>query len=75
MKFALIARKTGRYPVAWMCRRVGVSTSGYYAWRGRPRSKRAVQDAQLSLRIKTIHRKIRRPLRPTADLRRATPNA
>ena len=59
MKFAFIARKTGRYPIAWMCRRLGVSTSGYYAWRGRPPSTRAVQDAQLSLCIRAIHRRYR----------------
>jgi|HubBroStandDraft_5_1064220.scaffolds.fasta_scaffold89141_2 putative transposase len=41
--------------VATMCRVLGVSTSGYYAWRTRPRSERARADAELSLRIGVIH--------------------
>ena len=41
--------------VATMCRVLGVSTSGYYAWRTRARSERARTDAELSLRIQAIH--------------------
>jgi putative transposase len=39
-----------------MCRVLGVSTSGYYAWRARPPSVRAVWDAALTKRLKAIHR-------------------
>jgi putative transposase len=45
--------------VATMCRVLGVSTSGYYAWRTRPRSERARADAELSLRIGAIHQRSR----------------
>jgi len=38
-----------------MCRVLEVSTSGYYAWRNRPASKRAREDAVLLRRIRTIH--------------------
>ncbi len=38
-----------------MCRVLEVSTSGYYAWRSRPASKRAQEDAVLLRRIRTIH--------------------
>src|ERR671939_2146383 len=38
-----------------MCRRLGVSTAGYYAWRQRPPSARAVTDARLSTTIHLIH--------------------
>jgi transposase InsO family protein len=37
------------------CRVLGVSESGYYAWRKRPCSARAVRDAWLTDRIRAIH--------------------
>jgi putative transposase len=42
-----------------MCRVLGVSLSGYYAWRERPASARTRADAQLLERIQDIHRKSR----------------
>jgi putative transposase len=42
-----------------MCRELEVSTSGYYAWRKRPRSARACADAELSLHIGAIHQRSR----------------
>jgi len=38
-----------------MCRVLEVSASGYYAWRKRPASVRAQEDALLLRRIRTIH--------------------
>jgi putative transposase len=38
-----------------MCRVLGVSTSGYYAWQRRAPSARAQQDAALTMKIYTIH--------------------
>jgi len=49
----------GVYPVATMCRLLGVSTSGYHAWKNRPLSKRATADAALLERIRTIHHRSR----------------
>ena len=43
------------YPVRTMCRLFRVSPSGYYAWRGRPPSRRAVANAHLVTAIRTIH--------------------
>ena len=43
------------YPVATMCRLLGVSPSGYYAWRDRPPSAWAQADAVLEARIQAIH--------------------
>lgn len=47
------------YPVATMCRALGVSTSGYYAWRGRRPSKRTREDRELLERIEEIHARSR----------------
>jgi putative transposase len=47
------------YPIATMCRTLGVSPSGYHAWTNRPPSKRTVEDAALSERIKTFHARSR----------------
>ena len=43
------------YGIARMCRLLGVSTSGYYAWLRRGPSKRALADASLTERISEIH--------------------
>ena len=43
------------YHVATMCRVLGVSTSGYYAWLTRKPSKRRVADRQLTGKIRRIH--------------------
>jgi len=43
------------YPIATMCRVLGVSTSGYYAWLRREPSERSRQDAELTEQIRAIH--------------------
>jgi len=45
--------------VATLCRLLGVSRSGYYAWRRRPPSARARADRGLSQRIREIHEQSR----------------
>jgi len=42
-----------------MCRVLGVSPSGYYAWRKRPLSIRARADVKLSAEIQAVHRESR----------------
>lgn len=54
MKYAVIDRHQD-YPVRMMCRLLRVSPSGYYAWRGRPPSRRAVANAHLVAAIRAIH--------------------
>ena len=53
--FALIKAHQALWPIATQCRVLGVSLSGYYAWRARPPSKRAKVDAQLKVHIKAFH--------------------
>ena len=43
------------HPVATMCRVLGVSPSGYYAWRHREPSERCRRDRELTERIEAIH--------------------
>jgi len=38
-----------------MCRVLEVSASGYYAWRDRPPSRRAIDNAMLTEHIRTVH--------------------
>jgi putative transposase len=47
------------HPVATACRTLGVSSSGYYAWRKRPLSPRARADVELTAEIQAIHRESR----------------
>lgn len=48
-------RRQADYPTTTMCRVLGVSTSGYYAWRDRSPSQRAKSDATLKERIAASH--------------------
>src|SRR5262245_24030149 len=45
-----------------MCRVLGVSPSGYYAWRKRPLSARARVDVELGAQVATIYRESRGPM-------------
>lgn len=47
------------FPIATMCRVLGVSRSGYYAWSSRTPSARARQDEWLTTRIQQIHHRSR----------------
>jgi putative transposase len=57
--FAFIEAEKAAYPVATMCRLLGVSKSGYYAWRTRPLSTRAHADRAMTGQIRVIHERSR----------------
>ena len=48
MRFAFVRDSEGTWPVAALCRNLGVTPAGYYAWRGRPPSARAKAKAALA---------------------------
>ena len=53
-RYELINREEGHYPTSSMCRRAGVSRSGYYSWRDRPQSQTAVRREELAILIKDV---------------------
>jgi putative transposase len=52
MSFALIDAKKADVPVETACAVLGVSVSGYYAWKGRPASRRQSDDMVLLAHIR-----------------------
>jgi putative transposase len=54
-----VSANRAKYPVRRMCRLLGVSPSGYYAWSRRKSSQHAQSDAELLLRIQTIYERSR----------------
>jgi putative transposase len=53
MRFQFIDDHRDEFPVRRMCKVLKVSPSGYYAWRGRPASKREMANRELTDKIKT----------------------
>jgi putative transposase len=55
LRFAFIDAEKASWPVDVQCDVLGVSRSGYYAWKGRPAPARASEDAELVVEIKAAH--------------------
>jgi transposase InsO family protein len=55
MRFEFVRAHQDQYPVRLLCRVLKVSPSGYYAWRQRPPSARAQEDAWLWPQIEKVH--------------------
>lgn len=55
MRYAWIAANSDSYPVARLCRLLGVSRSGYLQWRGRAPSARARANAALDAQVAAVH--------------------
>jgi putative transposase len=56
VKFAFIDEEKATWPVNVLCEVLGVSRSGFYAWKARSPSPRALDDARLVVEIKAAHR-------------------
>ncbi len=56
MKYACITDNKAVYPVKMMCRALSVSRSGYYASQDRQPGKRSIQDQQLLVAMRILHR-------------------
>ena len=57
--FRFVEQERAVFPVATMCRVLGVSPSGFWAWVKREPSDRSVSDAAMTERIRAIHKKSR----------------
>jgi putative transposase len=57
--YRLIAAEKASYPVALMCRVLGVNRTAFHAWQRRPPSDRELTDAWLTEQIKAIHARAR----------------
>ncbi len=51
MKFAWIQSEKARYPLTKLCRWLGVTPSGFYAWQQRPESTHEREDRRLKVRV------------------------
>jgi len=56
MKYQFIAAHQAEYRLTRLCQTLGVSRSGYYAWRHRPASARAIANTRLLTRMQQLHR-------------------
>jgi putative transposase len=52
MKFAFVARHRAIWPVAWLCKALDVSTSGFHDWLNRSPSRRTMENATLLVVIR-----------------------
>jgi len=59
VKFEFIEAEKAHFPIDFMCQQLGVSRSGYYAWKQRPESKRHKADRALTEVVTQVHRKSR----------------
>lgn len=55
MKFAFIHVEKAEFPVAALCRLLGVSRQGYYAFAARKPSARLEEERELRERLRTLH--------------------
>lgn len=60
MKFAFIEENRGQHDLRLLCRLLGVSRSGFYAWRQRPMSAHRRHDEMLMSVIGEVHQGFRR---------------
>jgi transposase InsO family protein len=60
VKFSFIDAGKTEIPVAKLCKFLGVSRAGFYAWRGREESKHAQEDRRLAVLVREAHERSRK---------------
>jgi putative transposase len=56
VKFAFISAEKACTPVSVLCRVLGVTRSGFYAWQQRDPPESAIDDQKLALEIAAVHK-------------------
>ena len=59
MSYAFIDEHQARWPVAWMCDALGVSTAGYYSWLLRDTSPGEKRREKLTVEIAAVHAEVK----------------
>ena len=54
LRCALVEAEKAHYPIAWMCRLLGVPRSSFYAWRHRVDTATAARRRLLSVQVKRV---------------------
>jgi transposase InsO family protein len=60
VRFALVDAEKANYPISALCSCLGVSRTGYYAWRSRAPSIHARTDKRLRLLVREAHERSRK---------------
>ena len=60
MRYACIQAHEGEFEIVLMCRVMGVSRSGFYAWKSRPASRQRQRDQELRSRVRGVHEESQR---------------
>ena len=55
-RFRFVEAEAAQFPVSLLCRVVGVTRQGFYAWKRRPPSPGELADRELAGRIRRIYR-------------------
>ena len=66
MRFALVDAEKANYPVEVLCEVLGVSRSGFYAWKLRSPSARTKRRAHLAVEIAAVYKKHKRRYPPVS---------
>src|SRR5690348_15267171 len=55
VRYQAVEAFRNEYPISVLCEALGVSLSGYYAWKKRPMSQHQREDQQLAERIHAVY--------------------
>jgi len=55
VRYRFVHQQAQQFPIILLCRMLGVSPSGYYAWRLRPESLRQQENCALGQAIRAVH--------------------